>query len=77
MFGDGEHLPEPRGARSPRLALVVVCRVPYRPEQAYVDIDRYYEIWNATRNRLQDAFGHEVHMEMNQVATWWRRADSW
>lgn len=38
--------------------------VPYRPEQAYVDIDRYYEIWNATRNRLQDAFGHDVHMEI-------------
>ncbi len=38
--------------------------VPYRPEQAYVDIDRYYEIWNATRNRLQDAFGHEIHMEI-------------
>ncbi len=38
--------------------------VPYRPEQAYVDIDRYYELWNATRNRLQDAFGHEVHLEI-------------
>ncbi len=38
--------------------------VPYRPEQSYVDIDRYFEIWNATRNRLQDAFGHEVHLEI-------------
>lgn len=38
--------------------------VPYRPEQGYVDIDRYYEIWNATRNRLQDTFGHQVHLEI-------------
>ena len=38
--------------------------VPYRPEQSYVDIDRYYDLWNATRNRLQDAFGHEVHLEI-------------
>ncbi len=38
--------------------------VPYRPEQTYVDIDRYYEIWNATRNRLQEAFDHDVHMEI-------------
>lgn len=38
--------------------------VPYRPEQSYVDVDRYYELWNATRNRLQVAFGHEVHLEI-------------
>ena len=38
--------------------------VPYRPEQGYVDIERYYELWNATRNRLQDTFGHEVHLEI-------------
>lgn len=38
--------------------------VPYRPEQTYVDIDRYYELWNATRNRLQDAFDHEIHLEI-------------
>ncbi|MFN9918080.1 MAG: diaminopimelate decarboxylase, partial [Pirellulaceae bacterium] len=27
--------------------------VPYRREQAYVDLDRYFELWNASRNRLQ------------------------
>lgn len=38
--------------------------VPYRPEQGYVDIQAYYDLWNATRNRLQDAFGHEVELEI-------------
>lgn len=38
--------------------------VPYRPEQSYVDIERYYQLWNASRNRLQDAFGHEVQLEI-------------
>ncbi|MGN6544280.1 MAG: diaminopimelate decarboxylase [Aureliella sp.] len=38
--------------------------VPYRPEQSYVDIQAYYDLWNATRNRLQDAFGHEVELEI-------------
>jgi len=38
--------------------------VPYRPEQGYVDIGAYYDLWNATRNRLQEAFGHQVHLEI-------------
>ncbi len=63
MRGDGEHLLEHRSHGNHDHAGVWPA-VPYRPEQAYVDIDRYYEIWNATRNRLQDAFGHEIHMEI-------------
>lgn len=38
--------------------------VPYRPEQSYVDIQAYYDLWNATRNRLQEAFKHEVELEI-------------
>ncbi len=38
--------------------------VPYRPNQTYVDIDQYFGLWNAVRNRLQDKFGHKVELEI-------------
>ncbi len=38
--------------------------VPYREGQSYVDLDRYFELWNATRNRLQDSFGHALKLEI-------------
>jgi diaminopimelate decarboxylase len=38
--------------------------VPYRAGQSYVDLDQYYALWNSTRQRLQDKFGHEIHLEI-------------
>ena len=38
--------------------------VPYRSEDSYVDIEQYYGLWNATRNRLQDKFGHAIELEI-------------
>ena len=38
--------------------------IPYKPEQQYVDIDQYFELWDATRNRLQDSFGHPLELEI-------------
>jgi diaminopimelate decarboxylase len=38
--------------------------VPYREGQSYVDLDRYYELWDATRRRLQDRFGHALSLEI-------------
>jgi diaminopimelate decarboxylase len=38
--------------------------VPYKAEQKYVDIAAYFELWNATRKRLEDAFGHKVWLEI-------------
>ncbi len=38
--------------------------IPYRPEQSYVDLDKYYQLWNASRNRLQDKFGHAIQLEI-------------
>ena len=38
--------------------------VPYRDGESFVDIDRYYELWDATRGRLAEAFGHEVSLEI-------------
>lgn len=38
--------------------------VPYRTDQSYVDLERYYQLWDATRSRLQDQFGHPVHLEI-------------
>ncbi|MDZ4851823.1 MAG: diaminopimelate decarboxylase [Pirellulaceae bacterium] len=38
--------------------------VPYRSGQSYVDLAQYYSLWDATRNRLQDQFGHPLQLEI-------------
>lgn len=38
--------------------------VPYREGESYVDIDAYYRLWDATRTRLSEAFGHKVDLEI-------------
>jgi diaminopimelate decarboxylase len=38
--------------------------VPYRPGEEHVDLERYYQLWDASRQRLQDAFGHPVSLEI-------------
>ncbi len=38
--------------------------VPYQSSESYVDLDRYFELWDATRNRLSDSFGHRVSLEI-------------
>jgi diaminopimelate decarboxylase len=38
--------------------------VPYREGQSYVDLDRYYKLWDATRKRLEEAFGHKLRLEI-------------
>ena len=37
---------------------------PYKPGDTFVDIDLYYKLWDATRRRLADNFGHAVHLEL-------------
>jgi diaminopimelate decarboxylase len=38
--------------------------VPYKAGDSYVDIDVYYKLWDASRKRLEDAFGHKLHLEI-------------
>ena len=38
--------------------------VPYRAEESYVDLNAYFQLWDATRKRLEDAFGHKVWLEI-------------
>lgn len=38
--------------------------VPYKAGDSYVDVDVYYKLWDASRKRLEDAFGHKVHLEI-------------
>lgn len=38
--------------------------VPYRSGQTYVDLGQYFSLWDATRNRLQDKFGHPLQLEI-------------
>ena len=37
---------------------------PYREGQAFVDVDQYFKLWDATRNRLEDLFGHKLTLEI-------------
>jgi len=38
--------------------------VPYKAGDSYVDIDVYFKLWDASRKRLEDAFGHKLHLEI-------------
>lgn len=38
--------------------------IPYRPEEQYVDLDEYYRLWDRTRQRLQEALGHPIRLEI-------------
>ncbi len=38
--------------------------VPYKAGESYVDLDVYYQLWNATRKRLEDHFGHRLSLEI-------------
>ncbi|MGH7138437.1 MAG: diaminopimelate decarboxylase [Pirellulales bacterium] len=38
--------------------------VPYKSGENYVDLDVYYRLWDASRKRLEDAFGHRLHLEI-------------
>lgn len=38
--------------------------VPYQAGETYVDLAKYYDLWNATRTRLSDEFGHHVALEI-------------
>ncbi len=38
--------------------------IPYREKDSYVDLDRYFQLWDATRKRLEDKFGHQLSLEI-------------
>jgi len=38
--------------------------VPYKAGDNYVDLDVYYKLWDTSRKRLEDAFGHALHLEI-------------
>jgi diaminopimelate decarboxylase len=37
---------------------------PYLPQDERVDLERYYELWDATRKRLEGDFGHPISLEI-------------
>jgi diaminopimelate decarboxylase len=36
----------------------------YKPGDTYVDVAKYYEMWDASRKRLETKFGHELTLEL-------------
>ncbi len=38
--------------------------VPYRDGETHVDLDGYFRLWDATRKRLEDSFGHRLSLEI-------------
>jgi diaminopimelate decarboxylase len=38
--------------------------VPYREGDTYVDLDVYFELWDTTRKRLENQFGHALRLEI-------------
>ncbi|MEO1617086.1 MAG: diaminopimelate decarboxylase [Planctomycetota bacterium] len=38
--------------------------VPYTEQETYVDIAKYFELWDASRHRLAEKFGHAIKLEI-------------
>jgi diaminopimelate decarboxylase len=38
--------------------------VPYKADDQFVDLEVYYRLWDASRKRLEDAFGHSLNLEI-------------
>lgn len=38
--------------------------VPYKDDETYVDLAKYFALWDATRNELGETFGHRVSLEI-------------
>jgi diaminopimelate decarboxylase len=38
--------------------------IPYRQEDAWVDLDQYFQLWNDVRRRLEEQFGHAISLEI-------------
>jgi diaminopimelate decarboxylase len=38
--------------------------VPYKPGEEHADLSGYFQLWDATRKRLEDRFGHRIRLEI-------------
>jgi diaminopimelate decarboxylase len=38
--------------------------VPYKPGEVHADLGGYFDLWNATRRRLEERFGHRIRLEI-------------
>ncbi len=38
--------------------------VPYKSTDSFIDLQKYYELWDATRNRIAKSFGHPIRLEI-------------
>jgi len=38
--------------------------VPYKPGEVHADLGGYFHLWDATRKRLEDRFGHRIRLEI-------------
>lgn len=38
--------------------------IPYNDKQTYVDLDQYYQLWDASRKRLEALLGHKLTLEI-------------
>ena len=38
--------------------------VPYKPGEVHADLSGYFQLWDATRKKLEDSFGHRIRLEI-------------
>ena len=38
--------------------------IPYQTEESYVDLEAYFQLWDAARKRLEAQFGHSLRLEI-------------
>ena len=38
--------------------------IAYKEDESFIDIERYFGLWDATRKRLEESFGHKISLEI-------------
>jgi diaminopimelate decarboxylase len=64
VCGAMEKLAQEVGRRLTAISAGGGLPVPYREGEQYVDLDVYFELWDATRQKLEHEFGHGLRLEI-------------
>ncbi len=64
VCGSMEHAAQEVGRSLTTISAGGGLPVPYRSTDQYVDINAYFQLWDAVRRRLEDRFGHKLSLEI-------------
>ena len=64
VCGSMEKVVEKIGASVDTISAGGGLPIPYNTKQSYVDLDQYFQLWDASRKRLEGKLGHKLTLEI-------------